>query len=132
MSIQTDIFPTLTPASHVHIFTPANCTGLNFTPSSELPAELLTNFINFQPITPVQAHGLFIDASSIRIWPDESLLLVVAHKEHHTETVQNASSEEYTWLSHLLSPGARLFLLHTLPTNRPPNSRYLEESMALD
>lgn len=73
----------------MHIITPANCTGLNFTPSSELPAELLINFINFQPITPVQAHGLFIDASSIRIWPDESLLLVVAHKEHHTEIVQN-------------------------------------------
>lgn len=59
------------------------------TSPSELPAELLTNFTNFQPITPAQVHGLFIDASNIRIWPDESLLLVMAHKEHPTEIVQN-------------------------------------------
>jgi len=29
------------------------------------------------------------DACNIRIWPSESLLLVMAHKEHPTETVQN-------------------------------------------
>lgn len=62
---------------------------MNFTPPSELPAELLTNFTDFQPITPAQAHGLFIDASNIRIWPDESLLLLMAHKELPTEIVQN-------------------------------------------
>lgn len=62
---------------------------MNFTPPSDVPAELLNNFTNFQPITPVQAHGLFIDASNIRIWPDESLLLVMAHKERPTEIVQN-------------------------------------------